>query len=332
VIDANTMPLEEFYAMLARTGLVRRLVELAADEDLGILGERDESGRTSGRARVGREATPLEYCGDITTDASIPPDARASARVVARGAGVIAGLATVPVMLDVFTTDVRVTTHARDGQGVEAGAVLATLEGPTDEVLALERTLLNMIGRLSGIATQTSRYARAMGTGHRAGLYDTRKTTPGLRVLEKYAVRCGGGKSHRLGLHDAVLLKDNHLAGVGVGELAAFVARVAERARALSGGHGPTFVECEVDSLEQLDALLALPKGVLDIVLLDNMDISGLREACARRDSRAPWLELEASGGVTLETIGEVARTGVDRISVGALTHSAVQLDVALDF
>jgi nicotinate-nucleotide pyrophosphorylase (carboxylating) len=203
-----------------------------------------------------------------------------------------------------------------------------------DELLTLERTMLNLVGRLSGVATQTARYVHAMrsanGEAPRAKLYDTRKTTPGLRVLEKYAVRCGDGHSHRMGLFDAVLIKDNHVAGLSPAELPAYVRQASERARELAGGT-LQFVMCEVDELEQLDALLTLPRGVLDIVLLDNMGVERLREAARRRDQMAPWLELEASGGVTIETIGAIATTGVDRISVGALTHSAVQLDVAMD-
>jgi nicotinate-nucleotide pyrophosphorylase (carboxylating) len=161
-------------------------------------------------------------------------------------------------------------------------------------------------------------------------LYDTRKTTPGLRVLEKYAVRCGGGFCHRIGLFDAVLIKDNHLAGVSIAELPTFVARAAERAKGIAP-RNTSFVECEVDSLEQLSALLTLPTGTLDIVLLDNMSVGQLKKACAMRDRANPKLELEASGGVNLKSIPAIASTGVDRISVGALTHSAVQLDIGLD-
>lgn len=315
--------LAAFYADARKTGLVRRLIELAADEDLGAWREREPRG--------GRTAGP--YSGDLSTDASIPPSTTTRAKVVARRAGVVCGLAALPDLLDVFAPATVATPSVRDGSTIASGDMLATLEGPLDEVLGLERTLLNLVGRLSGVATQTATYVRAMRLAtkdSRAKLCDTRKTTPGLRMLEKYAVRCGGGHSHRIGLYDAVLLKDNHLAGVGVGELAAFVSRAAQRAHELAPGH-VGFVEVEVDTLEQLDALLTLPKGVVQIVLLDNMAPPMLRDAAARRDAKAPWLELEASGGITLDTIAAVAQTGVDRISVGALTHSAVQLDVGLD-
>ena len=167
-----------------------------------------------------------------------------------------------------------------------------------------------------------------MAPGCRARLYDTRKTTPGLRVLEKYAVRCGGGFCHRIGLFDAVLIKDNHIAGVSVTELPRAIQRAATLARVKSH---PAFVEVEVDTLEQYEALLTLPPGTVDIILLDNMSCELMSHAAKRRDEVNPGLELEASGGITLETIGPVSRTGVDRISVGGLTHSAVVLDVAMD-
>lgn len=305
--------LERFYASLAATGLVHRLVELARDEDLGVPSEGGEG---------------LSWTGDLTTAACIDGRQRARAHVVARREGVVAGLACVPTVVEVFGGRVSVRFKARDGDRVKAGSVLALLDGPLAEILELERTLLNLVGRLSGVATQTARHVAVIPQGSRTKVYDTRKTTPGLRVLEKYAVRCGGGASHRLGLHDAVLIKDNHLAGVSDAELGAFVAAAAAKARAMAR---PSFVEVEVDRLEQLDALLTLPPGVVNIVLLDNMGPEKLREACARRDRAQPRLELEASGGITLETLGEVAKVGVDRVSLGALTHSAVSLDVALD-
>jgi len=270
------------------------------------------------------------YAGDLTSEVCVDPAARTTANVIARKPGTIAGLAALPMLLDILTTDVRTTNVIADGAEVQQGMILATLAGPLDEVLTLERTLLNLVGRLSGIATQTRRYAREIPPDVRARLYDTRKTTPGLRVLEKYAVRCGGGHSHRMGLFDAVLIKDNHIAGLALADLPAYVQVASQRAREISNGT-LQFVMCEVDTLEQLDVLLTLPKGVLDIVLLDNMNPGQLREAAHRRDQRASHLELEASGGVTLDSIAAIASSGVDRISVGALTHSVVQLDIALD-
>jgi nicotinate-nucleotide pyrophosphorylase (carboxylating) len=249
-------------------------------------------------------------------------------RVIARVGGVVSGLEAMPLLVEVFAPACRHDVHARDGARVEPGTVVATIHGPLDELLGLERTLLNLVGRLSGIATRTTEFVGAIPPGSRARLYDTRKTTPGLRALEKYAVRCGGGCSHRMGLHDAMLIKDNHLTGVGVRDLPAFVTRAAELARRNAE---PTFVEVEVDTLDQYEALLTLPAGVVDIVLLDNMTCEQMRAAAGRRDTVRPELELEASGGVTLAKMPEIAATGVDRISVGGLTHAAVSLDVALD-
>lgn len=330
-LDPNTLPLPALYDALSSGGLVRRLIELARDEDLGLgpAPVRAGEGAGKGGADAAEGATSI---GDITTMACIGPEARAEAALVARGAGVVAGLAAVPEVLSVFGTDCRFEGRVGDGQAVPAGTVLGVLRGPMDEVLEVERTLLNLVGRMSGIATRAAEFVGALaGAGAtRAKLYDTRKTTPGLRMLEKYAVRCGGGFCHRVGLYDAVLIKDNHIAGVGVGELAEFVRAAAGRARKASP-RPLSFVEVEVDSLEQFEALLTLPAGTIDIVLLDNMSPAKMKQAAGRRDAVRPALQLEASGGISLETIAEVGRSGVDRISVGGLTHHAVSLDVALD-
>jgi nicotinate-nucleotide pyrophosphorylase (carboxylating) len=302
--DLNRLPLGDVFKELSSTGFVRRVLELARDEDVGT--------------------------GDVTSEVCIDAAARGRGAVAARDAGVVAGLAAIPELVRVFGADLSVELRAGDGQSVERGTVLAHLSGSLRDLLAVERTVLNLIGRLSGIATVTAAYVRAAGGETcAAGIYDTRKTTPGLRVLEKYAVRCGGGRCLRLGLHDAVLIKDNHLAGVPVSQLAAFVSKAAGRARELSPA--PAFVEVEVDTLDQLGALLALPRGVVDVVLLDNMSIEELRQAVAMRGASAARPALEASGGVSLGTVGAIARTGVERISVGAITHSAPSLDVALD-
>lgn len=313
----NTLSLDELYAHFSRTGLVRRLIELARDEDLGAPRKRE------GHARDAHAAA-----GDITTRACIDPARRGVGNVVAREGGVIAGLAVVPELLSVFAPGCAWSARVKDGAVAQAGATIAAISGPLDEILETERTLLNVVGRLSGVATRTAAFVSRIPPGSRARLFDTRKTTPGLRVLEKYAVRCGGGFCHRIGLHDAVLIKDNHLAGVKLGDLAGFVRAAAERARAQDE---PAFIEVEVDSLEQFGALLGLPAGVLDAVLLDNMSIAEMRRAREMRDGRNPGLALEASGGVTPETIGAIAETGVDRISVGGLTHAAISLDIALD-
>ncbi len=313
----NTLPLPAMYERLAATGFVRRLLELARDEDLGMA----PTGLSRGLA-------PSGPAGDITSNCCIPPERTAVARLVARSGGVICGLETLPLLLELFAPTCRHTVQSKDGDHVDANSTVATVSGPLDEILGLERTMLNLVGRLSGIATRTALFAARIPPGSRAHLYDTRKTTPGLRVLEKYAVRCGGGHCHRMGLFDAVLIKDNHLAGISDADLPRYVAQAAAAARSSST---PSFIEVEVDTLSQYEALLALPPGTIDIVLLDNMTCSQLSQAAASRNSRQPGLELEASGGITLDSLPQIARTGVDRISVGGLTHSAVSLDVALD-
>jgi nicotinate-nucleotide pyrophosphorylase (carboxylating) len=221
-----------------------------------------------------------------------------------------------------------------EGAVVQPGQAVAAIHGPARSLLTSERTLLNFLGRLSGVATLTRAYVEKVA-GTKARIYDTRKTTPGWRRLEKYAVRTGGGWNHRLGLFDAVLIKDNHLAlGASRGESAYTPAQAVRRARQLNEAGiasqaAPLVIEVEVDTLEQLEGVLpARP----DIVLLDNMRPDVLREAVARRDALAPGVQLEASGGIDLESVADVARTGVDRISVGALTHSAVWFDVGLDW
>jgi len=258
----------------------------------------------------------LGRAGDQTTDAVIPAGASATASVVAREAGTIAGL---EIACSAFgLLDERAEVHLRvaDGSAVEAGTVLAEIAGPARAILSAERVALNLLGRLCGIATLTARMAAAVeGTG--AAIACTRKTTPGLRMLEKYAVRAGGGANHRFGLDDAVLIKDNHVAVAGGVAAAISAAREAV-------GH-LVKIECEVDSLEQLaDALAA---GA-DVVLLDNMGPDDLRRAVEMTAGRIP---LEASGGITPENVREIAETGVAVISMGWLTHSARTLDVALD-
>lgn len=312
--DLNTLSLDALYDELARSGLVHRLIELARDEDLG----------------------PIPATGDITTLACIPDGTIGNATVVARTRGVIAGLAAVDDMLAVMAPGVAFSASVGDGVTVEAETVLGTLTGPLRQILTVERTLLNMLGRLSGIATRTAAFVGAIaGTG--AVVLDTRKTTPGLRMLEKYAVRCGGGMCHRIGLYDAVLVKDNHIAGVSGEALAGVIAAAASQARSMRSESVSAqdeqlrFVEVEVDTLGQLEAVLGLEPGLVDIVLLDNMSPQRLTRAVQIRDRLLGGVLLEASGGVTLDTIGEIARTGVDRISVGSLTHGATWLDVALD-
>ena len=301
--DPNALALPELFRVLSSEGDLPGLLARCRREDLG------------------------DPARDITSELATGSTEAMRALLVARAPGVVAGLEVIPALIETFGARTRLERVARDGEAAPAGAVLARLDGAARDILALERTMLNIVGRLSGVATRTAAFVRAAGS--RVRLLDTRKTTPGLRHLEKYAVRCGGGWCHRVGLHDAVLVKDNHLASVALGDLGARVETIARRARASKPR--PRFVEVEVDGLEQLDALLGLAPGVLDVILLDNFPPTALREAAARRDARAPGVLLEASGGVTLETVGEIGATGVDRISVGSLTHGAAWLDVALD-
>ncbi len=279
----------------------------------------------------------LESEGDCTSLALIPEDAPGRAAVVVRQAGIVAGLKAAEIIFAEVDPALKWQAQSEDGSAVRAGQIVAQIEGPAQRLLMAERPALNLIGRLSGIATLTREYVDTVA-GTKARIYDTRKTTPGLRRLEKYAVRCGGASNHRQGLFEAILIKDNHLAlgaqaDAGRPRFSPAEA-VAEARRYFASKRSPeaaeaSIVEIEVDTLEQLDAVL--PTGP-DIVLLDNMGPELLREAVARRDAVAPAVELEASGGVNLDTVRAIAESGVDRISVGALTHSAIVLDVALDW
>lgn len=263
----------------------------------------------------------LGRAGDLTTDAVVPARATARARLVARAGGRVAGLAPALAAFTLLDPAVGVRALLSDGADAAAGDTLAAIEGPARPILSAERTALNLLGRLCGIATMT-RAAVAAVAGHKARIVCTRKTTPGLRALEKYAVRAGGGWNHRFGLDDAVLIKDNHLVAAGG------LRPALERARARLGHM--VRIEVEVDTLDQLAELLALPAELrADAVLLDNMDPDTLRRAVALVDGR---LLTEASGGIALDTVGAVAAAGVDMISLGWLTHSVKNLDVALDF
>jgi nicotinate-nucleotide pyrophosphorylase (carboxylating) len=262
--------------------------------------------------------------GDLTSQATVPADATGRAAIGSRAAGVVAGLPAAMLVFRKTDPDVRFELHVSDGSAVLAGARLATVSGRLRSILAAERTALNFIGRLSGIATVTRQYVEAVA-GMPCEILDTRKTTPGWRILEKYAVRCGGGHNHRYGLDTGILIKDNHLAALGAGPQS--VGEAVRKARA-ANEHGVP-IEVEVDTLEQLDVALAEKP---DMVLLDNMPPDQLREAVRRRNALAPAVKLEASGGVTLATVRAIAETGVDRISIGALTHSAPALDVGLDY
>ncbi|MBM3999707.1 MAG: carboxylating nicotinate-nucleotide diphosphorylase [Planctomycetes bacterium] len=285
----------------------RRLVELALREDL-------DAGR------------------DWTSEALIADDLQGQASMVARSAGVAAGLRALAAMLEHVGAGVEFLPAIDDGRSFERGASIATVRGRVRGILVHERWMLNTVSRLCGIATLAREFVRAV-EGLPARIYDTRKTTPGWRRLEKYAVRCGGGRNHRTGLFDAFLIKDNHLAFAGwAGE----PERAIERVRAFAADserRRPEWhrmpIEIEVDSL---DAFRRVLPTAPDLVLLDNMPVESLAQAVALRDQLGSPIELEASGGVTIATVRAIARTGVDRISVGSLTHGAVSLDIGLDW
>lgn len=261
-------------------------------------------------------AEDLGRAGDLTTDATIPVGTQMKAQITGRTTGVIAGLDAASLALRLVDPSVRLTIETRDGEAVEKGQPVAILEGEARSILIAERTMLNFMGRLSGIATLTSAFATRIAHT-KTKIVCTRKTTPGHRAVEKRAVRCGGGTSHRYGLDDAILIKDNHIAACGDIETAV--------KRALDYAGHLRMVEIEVDTLDQLATIIPLKPHA---VLLDNMGADLLRQAVAMVDGA---FKTEASGGVTLETVAELAETGVDYISSGALTHSAANLDLGMD-
>ncbi len=308
--DWNALSLADLHQAILGTGWPRRLLELARDEDLGPCPGTPHPG------------------GDVTSAAVIDPASRSQFNLVARQEGVCAGLAFVPLITEVFGSEVRFQPTIADGDRFAAGQSLGVLSGPTAQVLNIERTVLNLVSRLCGIATRTAAFVAEARLGYPGvQVLDTRKTTPGLRVFEKYAVRCGGGHSHRFGLYDAVLVKDNHLAGKSPAEIGDYLQQLRERT---SYSH-PSFVEVEVDSLDQVQILLKLKNVVADILLLDNMYPADLEVAVRLTRAHGNPFRLEASGGVRLDTIRRIAATGVDRISVGSLTHGAISLDLGLD-
>jgi nicotinate-nucleotide pyrophosphorylase (carboxylating) len=259
--------------------------------------------------------------GDVTTLATVPKSAKADAIMRAREPLVVAGLSFADMAFRELSRTLKIKATVRDGQRVEVGDVLLELSGPTHAILGAERVALNFVQRLSGVATLTAHFVAAV-RGTKAQILDTRKTTPGWRVFEKYAVSCGGGKNHRLGLHDMILIKDNHLAALRDEKPSAVAAAIA-RAREK---YPKLLVEVEADTLVQVAQ--AVEAGA-DIILLDNMSPNRLWQAVHMIGGRALT---EASGGVNLKNIAALARTGVDYISVGALTHSARAVDIGLDF
>lgn len=301
VDDLDRLELPDLAKRLLATPLVARLIDLAIDEDLGR--------------------------GDVTTETLVDSALRGTMRVVAREPGVLAGMPLLESILRKRAGASRFKVLYADGGRFVAGDAVMEVEGPLRFLLPLERTMLNLLGRLSGVATRTARFVAAV-EGTRAVVCDTRKTTPGLRYPEKYAVRCGGGSLHRLDLAEAMLVKDNHLAAIGS---TGFAAKVVEAAAAARRERVVRFIEVEVDTLEQLDEVLTLPPGSIDVVLLDNMDAAQTREAVARRDARGDGPLLEASGGITLKSVAAVAATGVDRVACGSLTKDASSIDFGLD-
>lgn len=275
-----------------------RLIDLALAEDLGEI-------------------------GDITSLCFVPAGHRSRARVVARAPAVVAGIEVAREVFLKVDPEVKVEILAPDGTAVETGQTVLVAEGASRSLLTAERTALNFLQRLSGVATVTLEYVRRVeGTG--VEILDTRKTTPGWRLLEKAAVKAGGGRNHRMGLHDAAMVKDNHL--VAENRREALDAGI----RAVREQFPEAFIELEADRLDQVGEFLEMEE--VDVILLDNMSLDDLREAVAMRDERAPGVRLEASGGIDLDTVSGIAATGIDCISVGALTHSAPSMDFGLDF
>ncbi len=261
--------------------------------------------------------------GDITTLSTVPAEVTATGVLLAKEAGVLSGIDVTEAVFATVDSDIDFGATCANGERIDAGATIARLSGPARSLLTAERTALNILQRLSGVATVTARYVAAT-EGTRAKIVDTRKTTPGMRMLEKRAVLHGGGANHRFGLADGVLIKDNHLAAIGGDHP---VRDAIRSARALAPH--TMKIEVEVTTLDELDEALATGA---DIVMLDNMDTDKMTDAVQRRDRVSPGVLLEASGGITLARIPEIAATGVDLISAGALTHSATALDISLDF
>lgn len=281
---------------------VRPIIEMAIEEDLGQ--------------------------GDMTTELLFKDDTVAKANIVSREEIVVCGMEVVREILRCYDGKLKLKVHVNDGRSAHVGCKLGTIEGPLHSMLSAERVMLNFLQRLSGIATTTSKYVRAV-QGTKARIYDTRKTLPGWRILEKYAVRCGGGHNHRIGLYDGILIKDNHLAQLGR-NFQPKLRKIISEARKVKGAK---FIAVEVDHVDdQLNYVLDIPG--IDIVLLDNMGQWQLKHAVEMRDkmcgkNKKPLLE--ASGNITLNNVSAIAQCGVDRIAVGAITHSAAAVDIGLD-
>ncbi len=294
-----------------------KLVELALVEDVG--------------------SADLDQARDCTTLSVVPDDIHASATFVSRDDGILCGLQVIQLAIDEFAPGLQLDCRVMDSQPIQRDQALAVLSGNARQILMMERTCLNFMCRLSGISTRTRQFVQRIAETN-AMILDTRKTLPGWRRLEKYAVACGGGANHRMGLYDAIMIKDNHLAMYGshIDNHKQSIADAIRLARQwieknkndLPNGKN-TIVQIEVETLDQLNIAL---ESEPDIILLDNMDIHRLSRAVQLRDATKPHVLLEASGGVNLENVFEIAKTGIERISVGAITHSAVNLDIGLDW
>lgn len=262
--------------------------------------------------------------GDITSEAFISAEAKSQARIITRKRAVAAGLIVAQEVFHQIDSTLQVTLLAKEGETLEPGATLLEIQGATRSLLSAERVALNFLGRLMGIATLTHSYVDAVaGTG--VTILDTRKMTPGWRLLEKEAVKLGGGKNHRMGLFDAVLIKDNHLAALGAEQKSVLPKKIQE----LRVKHPSLKIEIEADTLEQAAFFLTIKE--VNTLLLDNMSLEEMRHAVALRNQVAPVIRLEASGGITLKNVRAVAETGIDEISLGALTHSALWADLSLE-
>ena len=283
---------------------VRDLIALALAEDLG--GERDQ----------------WNTDGDVTSRAFIPADSKAVAHIIARAPCVASGLSTAAEVFRKVDPSLEISVSCNEGDQLQSDSTLLKIRGSTRSILSGERTALNFLGRLCGIATLARRYADSV-LGTRVQLLDTRKTTPGWRLLEKQAVKSGGCVNHRMGLHDAVLVKDNHLAALGD------LSRLPSAIEKLRTEHLGLPIVVEADTMPQVERLLIIPG--IDVILLDNMSCDLMKEAVALRSMIAPSVLLEASGGVNLNSVAAIAQTGVDRISVGAITHSSQNADLSLE-
>ena len=303
--DFNTLSLDALFEQLIAGPHLDQLLQIAVEEDLGTH-------------------------GDVTTAVHEGRSQSSSWVIRAREQGVLSGVPVLDLLLRRYAPKLSWWWEADDGERLEPGAVVCRISGSLGQMLPIERTLLNMLGRLSGVASLTGQFVAEVAGIH-VQICDTRKTTPGYRTLEKYAVRCGGGHLHRIGLYDAFLLKDNHVADYLSGDYAGHVTKMV--AAASVSKHELQFIEVEVDSIDLLKCILQDQgnRERIDIILIDNMSLKDMRDAVAWRDKNAPSILLEASGGITLEKVKSVAKTGVDRIAVGALTHSATQIDFGLD-